>query len=282
MSAVSVAKAFVICQVGDNRFAVDCSHVAELLTGIEDQIAGATAIGKDMVGIFNHRGAVLPVFDFRRALGHQTFAERFKEMTDFIRAREQDHISWLEDLKHSAETGARFTKATDPTLCNFGKWYESVKKDPAEMQKLTMGSVAICHLFEAFDQPHRRIHGIAERVLEFSSSDRLKEASDLIQQTWDNELATMKELFKTFLEQYRRALRSTAMVLHLGNRSAALLVDSIHCVRNCSEDNFESLPTMGADAASGFADAGVYVDGVLCMRLDAEAIFDLCGIREAA
>jgi purine-binding chemotaxis protein CheW len=282
MTQHSSTRAYVIFQVAENRFALDCESVAELLTGIEDQISGATAIGRDMVGIFNHRGTVLPVFDFRRALGKQTFAERYQEMTEFIQAREQDHISWLEDLRRSAETGAKFTKATDPTLCNFGKWYESVKNSPEELQRLTMGSVAIAHLFEAFDQPHRRIHGIANRVLELTADKCLDEAFRLIQQTWDNELSMMKELFKTFLLQYRRTLRSTAIILHGEGRSAALLVDSIHCVQNCSSENFELLPTLGTNEAHEVAEFGTYVNGVLCMKLDAEAILDLCGLNAAA
>lgn len=187
--------------------------------------------GRDeMVGILNHRGRVVPVFDLRSFVGAKTRQEETSELRNFLAAREQDHVAWLEELKTSVATGSRFTKALDPTQCAFGKWYEGIREQNDERRKLTNDNATIDRILNQLDEPHKQIHGIAARVLELAEAGDIAEANHIIESTWNTELATMKRLFANLFEIYESMVGGRIVLISLEGNGVGLLVDGVHSV----------------------------------------------------
>ncbi len=67
-----------------------------------------------------------------------------------------DHLEWIKDLNYSIMNGTRFTGQTDPTQCNFGKWYYSYPADDPEFARL----------LEEWEEPHIRLHESADAIIQ--------------------------------------------------------------------------------------------------------------------
>jgi hypothetical protein len=151
-------------------------------------------------------------------------------------------VAWLESLLLSVETGAEFKKSLDPTLCAFGKWYEALALNSEARQKITLGSPVLENLLAAFDAPHRRIHGIAERVLSLAKSGRQSEAQSIIAESWETDLSDMKQLFRQLIEAFAEQRRPCVLVIDQGEHPFGLVVDEVSAVRYCENDAFEVAP----------------------------------------
>lgn len=270
---MSAVPSYVVFQIAEMTFVLDCAHTLELVQEFEDAPTRMPQSHDHVIGAVNHRGAVTSIVDFRKLMGMRSYAEEVADMSEFIAQREKDHVTWLEDLRHSARTGAPFTKATDPKLCAFGKWYESLRGDDRALNKLTNGSTVLKHIFAAFDTPHKKIHGIAEAVLAHSKSGRLDEASQIIEETWNRELATMRELFKNFFREFSQVFKPMAIIVSSGESRFAIHVDQIRSVMSIPDSDFAPLPALACDEARNFGDQAAMIDGVPFVQINPEMLW---------
>jgi len=266
---------YVIFRVADTAFAMPCEATSELLSNRDNSFTKIPSSSLALSGVMNHRGRTLAVVDLRLVLGMPPRSSEVDAMADFIAAREQDHVAWLEALKVSAETGQKFTKATDPTLCAFGKWYEGVKSDPAARRALTGKSSTLSHLLDSFDGPHRKIHGVATKVLALAQEGNLKEARAVIDQTWNNELASMRVLFSEFVAEYRVTMKPMILVAEWHDRMVALLVDNVQSVMNVKASEFAPLPEIGREQRDELGTESFFLDGKIVCRVNVAQVFDL-------
>jgi methyl-accepting chemotaxis protein len=84
--------------------------------------------------------------------------------------REIDHLNWALRVKDAAVNGGRTSAEiqTDPTKCAYAKWYLSDARRQAEevIPELT-------DILQKIDDPHRRLHESAARILGGSGEDAL-------------------------------------------------------------------------------------------------------------
>lgn len=83
----------------------------------------------------------------------------------FLKEKYIDHLFWVDSLKGHIFQGKEFNKATDPTKCDFGKWYYSYKPSDSEEEKI----------YKAFEEPHRRLHETGELILKTKDVSKKKE-----------------------------------------------------------------------------------------------------------
>lgn len=74
------------------------------------------------------------------------------------------HYQWLDKLTVSVQTGAEFTGSLDHTTCALGKWMSSVSDADLTDPEIKAAVTAV-------QDPHQKIHGLAEQVLTQSKTD---------------------------------------------------------------------------------------------------------------
>ncbi|MCB0826733.1 MAG: chemotaxis protein CheW [Armatimonadetes bacterium] len=238
---------YVILHVENDNYAIQTEFVTELIRGRENRVIAVPNSPRGVLGITNHRGKVMPVIELRQVLGFNSYLNEVSEMREFIKGREQDHVSWLEELRRSAESGEKFTKALDPTQCAFGKWYEKVRVLGRDNQEITHGAATMTSLLDAFDAPHRRIHGIATEVLRKAGSGDLDGAKKMIDEAWNGDLAKMKDLFVKFVEAFEESRQPSMVIIQSTAGPYAMVVDGVQSVINTELEFEEVPPTLSSD-----------------------------------
>lgn len=262
---------YVICRLGSERYCVHSQWTSELVRTKKLKIVPVPGAHPFLAGILNQRGVILPVVDLRRVLGMPTFSEEIDDMRQFVAGREQDHVGWLQELRRCAESGATFTKALDPTKCAFGQWYEKIRSNDAARASLSGGTVVLEKILDDFDAPHRRIHGIAESVLQLAQNGGLDEARAKIEEAWDTDLATMKRLFARFFQAFQDLRVPSVVSMSVEGVPFAVIVDEVQSVRECTEERFEPAPEVSL-ADHGLVKWVTRFEDDLVMLLDVPAL----------
>lgn len=108
-----------------------------------------------ITGIFYYRNEIVEMLDLRRVFGMPTLNQEYGGFADMLDARKQDHIHWVMELERTLESGEKFTMATDPHQCAFGKWYDSFHCD----------NNALAYHLKKIDEPHKRLHQAADETV---------------------------------------------------------------------------------------------------------------------
>ena len=184
-------------------------------------------------GVINLRGQVMPLVDLRLRLGITSYLAKIEGLMEMVRHREADHLNWLAELEKSVREKREFALTTDPHKCKFGQWYDHYK--PVSLTET--------QLLQQFDAPHRRIHGLAEKVRCLVAENKADEALAMIEKTRDGDFATMRNLFGSFFKLMQEmANTEIAVVLANTNRRAAIAVDAIESVEMLAEGSVEEMP----------------------------------------
>jgi chemotaxis signal transduction protein len=185
-------------------------------------------------GVINLRGQIIPLIDLRLRLGMPSFITKIEGLIDMVREREKDHLNWLTELESSVREKREFKLTTDPHKCKFGQWYDNYK--PVTLTER--------QLFQEFDAPHRRIHGLAEKVRRLITENKADQALSMIEKTRDGDFAVMRNLFGKFLVLMQEQVR-TEIALVLANQDqklVAVAVDAIESVEMLADGSVEDMP----------------------------------------
>ncbi len=215
-----------ICK--DTEYAIDISHIQEIVPSRSiDPIKTNCAWIKGATKI---RQKFFYVFDFRKILGFKSLLEERQELVEILNQREKDHIDWLEALSKSIKEGEEFTKAKDPRMCAFGKWFYSYKAPDSTIRRL----------LDQFEDPHNRIHGLAEKLLSLAETNK-SEALQILEEEKKYTLAKMLKLFAELKQTLITNIRSLMIVLGPSFDSSVVLeVDGIDNIRNLEKEDLVS------------------------------------------
>jgi methyl-accepting chemotaxis protein len=83
-----------------------------------------------------------------------------------IKARQVEHLQWVELLNEAVIGGHAFKGQLDPTQCNFGKWYYTFKTD----------SPALSAALKEIEDPHRRLHETGAEISQLLQSGQSAKA----------------------------------------------------------------------------------------------------------
>jgi chemotaxis signal transduction protein len=223
---------YVIAGVKGLQLAVSAEYVQEIVRTPRWHVVPNTP--RHIRGVINLRGKVLPLVDLRLRMGLPSALDDVEQMIAMLVDREQDHILWLRELLGAVTEGRPFTLARDPTQCAFGKWYYNYKPED-------IGFASVMYRFET---PHRRIHRIADTVLEYAGRGEHDKAREIILRTEKGDLHTVVNLFAAARTAFRESHKEVAIVLTDGRKQLSLTVDSVASVEAIAEDTI-------ADATSG-------------------------------
>lgn len=230
---------YVLVRLKDRRLAISSADVREVL--LMPPVSALPGRAPAMRGVVNIRGEVIPLLDLRIEMGMTSALADIEQMAHTLDEREQDHRNWLAELDASAREKRPFGLARDPHKCKFGKWYDTYKP---EQQAITFMA-----LWRSFDEPHRRIHAVADSVCRLVSEGQPAAAAELIQRTRNRELRQLIDLFAEAKATLRQCSREVAVVLRRSGRQLAVCVDEVSAVERLDPSSMQPLPPgMGAGA----------------------------------
>ncbi len=268
--------------VGSDHLTVSAEHVVELARLEDCNVARVGTGTRGCIGLTDFRGDVLPLIEVRQLLGYNSFRGEIRAAKEFVEQRERDHVLWLDELKRCASTGDPFKLALDPKQCAFGQWYETIRTDGPERERLIGGSVSLAAIIDSFDHPHRRIHALAEEVLGLATTGRIHEAVALVNSARDTVLEELVHKFNTYYEAYRKLRLPSLLIIGLPGFRFALVVDQVEAVCSYPEESFDESPGI-AQSSGGFVTHTINDGHDIVLRLDVQRIAKhvLVGARAA-
>ena len=255
--------------VGGSLFAINLENVLSIEQDQAD-IQPDPFQGRGTLGIVKHRGVPVRVFDFAGFLGFRPCAERKQELIDTLFAREQDHVEWLTALECAIKTGEPFTKTRDPHRCAFGQWYDGFKTRDEELMEI-LGQ---------FDEPHKRIHSLADRLLELRDRGGQDEALQILTVEQKTTLMQLRHLFERARSQVHDGIKSVLLFVTTDGKEAriALRLSEISDMVSFNREQLTPTGSLGvADSErlsgvfTGYLNSGTDKD---CLLVDIDGLLD--------
>ncbi|HSW30461.1 MAG TPA: chemotaxis protein CheW [Longimicrobiales bacterium] len=200
----------LILRVSGNLYALEISHVREMVRMVE--VNPVPHAPDNVRGVTHRRNRSLTVLDLRRRLGMRGMDEEIQELVGILRAREADHLRWVDELEACVREGREFTLARDPGKCAFGVWYAGFRTD-----NLTLRG----HL-KRFEQPHARIAEARETTL-----------------------AALRRLFGDAVTLLEESVAETLVILENGDQLLGLTTDEVDSVEHLAEGSIREIALPG-------------------------------------
>ncbi|PHS31186.1 MAG: hypothetical protein COA95_07005 [Methylophaga sp.] len=217
--------------IEDMMFGLDVENVLMLGQDISD-IQRLPVEERGFCGVTKYQGMIVPVLDFAHRLGIASGMDIKSELVTMLIDREKDHIEWINALEVSLKTGAAFVKTLNPDECAFGKWYN----------KFETRDETLTELLHAFDEPHRKIHSLAEGLLTLRDNGKTDEALEQLQHERATTLRRLRALFSRTRDQIQGGMRQVLLFVTLDGKTPryALMIDDINDVINYLPSEFQS------------------------------------------
>jgi len=255
--------------VGDSLFAINLENVLSVEQD-NSAIQPDPFEGRGSLGIVKHHGIPVRVFDFAEFLGISSCSEQKEALISTLLTREQDHIDWLNALEHSIKTDEPFTKARDPHQCGFGQWYDRFETRDEELKEI------MCQ----FDTPHKRIHALADRLLNLKEKGHSEQALNELGMERITTLVELHRLFDRARGQIRDSIRSVLLFVTTDGKAprVALRLNEISDMVSFTLEQITSTHTLGvgsderlARALKGYLSTGSDKD---CLLVDVDGLLE--------
>lgn len=178
--------------------------------------------------VFEFEGQPIVLYKFNKLVGASSLVDESAELIELLRQRKQDHIDWIEALENSIRTAEEFKKATDPHKCAFGMWYDRYVPADEELKAIMV----------QFNEPHCRIHSLAETLLKIAQSGHVDRAIALLN---EERYSTLKQLLSLFGQAEARLqdmVKPVVMIVDLGHWQYALELDNIEDIHEFNDQHW--------------------------------------------
>ena len=211
---------WVVFKLKDQLFAISSQNVAAINKKIE--VTLLPNLPSHIKGIINYRNEIFKIYDTRNIFSIKTRQEENSEFGLMMDSRKRDHIKWLDELENSVAENRVFSLTTDPHACAFGKWYYGFQTNNLRLRKF----------LDRFENPHNRIHSIAQKIEVFKENNDFKSAQKLIDETKSNELSLMINLFNEITDAIRLHSNEHVILLKNNDKRCALEVDDVLAIEH--------------------------------------------------
>jgi len=206
--------------------------------------------GNDAQDYFDFQGSPLAYVSLWDELGLKSKYLEYEELLAMLPLRLQDHISWMDALESSILSEVPFTKARDPHLCAFGKWYYGYK---AQDPRLGM-------LLREFEEPHSKIHALADQLLTLTEAGKADEAKRLFDKAKEVTLPVLLKLFADTENRLHEMQKKIVVILTDGNDNWALGADDVSGIVAVPSDQVTQITNKSLGAKSNAASALITLD----------------------
>jgi len=217
---------YLIFLAADRYFAVPALSVREMLP--LQEIVALPEAPVWVRGVINVRNETFTLVDFRKRIGLAGTEEENDQLVEELNRRELEHMHWLDQLEESINDDIPFEGETDPHRCRFGLWYDTY----------TAPNVAVQLELKKFDEPHKAVHGTAEKALSLKQEGKVEEARALINKHRKGELARMLTLFGSLKQLIRNSAKEVTVLVEDSGLKFSMVVDGVESVETLeSEEN---------------------------------------------
>ncbi|MDP2167530.1 MAG: methyl-accepting chemotaxis protein [Thermodesulfovibrionales bacterium] len=118
----------------------------------------------------------------------------------FFSERTVDHLKWMDGISSGMFIkGEEFKGQLDPEKCNLGKWMGTFKPYSAELKEP----------FDKLDEPHRRLHASAEKIISKMKEGRKEDARKVFLEETVPSVASVQESLNRMKEIIKKDSGST-------------------------------------------------------------------------
>ncbi|CAH9055249.1 hypothetical protein PSECIP111951_02763 [Pseudoalteromonas holothuriae] len=185
------------------------------------------------LGVKDYMGTPTPIFDLGIILNSQSSYDINNALVELLRAREDEHRSWLQALEKSVVHGHDFDKARDPKQCEFGQWFYNFKTENDDLKAI----------LSRFEEPHNRLHALADTLLSLCADDKKQKALSMLDKEKATTFLKLMRLFESAREQisldHKPIIVFTTQDGHKPH--IGLLVDQVEDNMHCEESEIKSL-----------------------------------------
>lgn len=214
-------------KIAGNFFALPVEYISESI-----QYTFITRVPKlpdYFLGVMNLRGKIIPVLDTRIRMGLKSIRQERNELIAELKKREKEHINWVKTLEDEVLNNKTISVQRDPTKCNFGKWYIPFKKNLDETTVNNSNTDNnLAGILDSFDEPHKKIHGVANEADELMKNGKADDAMHLIKKTKDTTLKLMIKLFNNLYNVINdQTTRDIIVIIQYQDKIFGLTIDSL-------------------------------------------------------
>jgi len=220
---------------GENLFGLPIQQVLTI-TGEREDLHCKAFRSKETLGISEYQGIPVAIVDLAKANNVTSINEQKRQLIDTLKMREQDHIDWLNALEDALTNDVEFTKARDPHMCAFGKWYDSFKTEDEDLR----------NILNEFDSPHKKIHSLADKLLDMKVDGKLQQCLDILNDERETTLKHLISLFDRVRGQIMTSIKTVFIFLTIDSSTpcVSLCVDEISDVETVADDGYTSMSDM--------------------------------------
>lgn len=211
-----------------------------------------------VLGVIDFRGDAIPVLDMRSLFEMPTLKQEYEEFTAMLEQRKQDHIHWVNTLEECMKNDKKFTLATDPHKCAFGKWYDNFESD----------NHMINFHMKKIEEPHRKLHEAAlevERCNQLHDECKRPKCLKVIMEEVENDyMPQILGILDEAKQLFQSAFNEMVIVLNNEDRQIGIVVDEVLVVENLEKDA-ESIICRHSDYIKGVKQRETSGELVLCL-----------------
>lgn len=273
---------WLVFRLAGQRYGIPIQYVRELTTRKGQCLRQVPGTPKCVLGVMRLRDRVLTIADLRTLMQIPSLDDETEVFVQTLDERERDHVKWLTELRACVDEQREFTLATDPHKCGFGKWYDALRADADALEAFTNRDMSLNRLIHDFDQPHQRIHAIAQQVIEHVTRGCEDDARKIIEHTQNTELAEMKRLFASAREMVRELRHPLIAILEREGVTIGVTVDEFEGVLDLDADNVQPPPgrQSAGELVIGFGQPDD--ESELISLINVDVVFEQLGCTSAA
>lgn len=126
-----------------------------------------------------------------------------------------DHLVWVKNLNYAMLNGSKFNDQTDPSLCNFGKWYSGFGSSDPRLTKL----------LEKWEEPHEILHESAIEIINNMENGTLSAANAIYNTATLPALAETQTALRGIVELFKdRSEQASSNLMHTISRVILIIL----------------------------------------------------------
>jgi len=214
----------IVFSVSQNRYAMNIENVQRIIEAKE--LTKIPNTHEYIDGMMSYEEKVIKVLNFRKLIGMETYEN---ELYSLFQSLKVSHAEWVETLKHSLETGYKFSKTLDPHACGLGKWIDS----------FTAYDDHVVSVLNNLIEHHKQLHltgGVALDIYKKDPKEAMRIFNEDIAKIYDHTMGALDK-FINELEFVGNALQKL-LIYDTNGVVFAIKVDTIEDIAHIEEDSF--------------------------------------------
>jgi chemotaxis signal transduction protein len=185
------------------------------------------------LGVKDYVGTPTPVFDLGLIMNNTVTQDMNIKLVEIFTMGEREHNNWLNALEDTLKNDTPFKQEKSYNKCEFGAWYDNFSIEDEDLSSL----------LKRFDEPHKRLHLLADKLLALKNSGQIEEALKIFEVERNGTWVQLQRLFEDAQLQITESYKPIIVYTTVDGRTPyiGLLVDSVEDSVNIDDNEIKSL-----------------------------------------